>query len=186
MVVDILSQSFDTNPSVNYVVKPGDGRPARIRGLMAYSFDVCHAFGKVYLSNDRKACALVLLPDKKKTTLKSILWDLKLAFTVIGPTRVPAILARESIIKSGYPREPIYHLWYLGVDPAYQRQGIGQALLGELISESVHLHRPVYLETSVTENVAYYERAGFKLYKTHAFGNPPVGHTSYCMNRAWH
>lgn len=80
LVVDILSKAFDTNRSVNYVVRQDQNRQKRIRRLMSYSFNVCRAFGEVWISDDDQACALILHPDKKKTSLGSILWDIKLAF----------------------------------------------------------------------------------------------------------
>src|SRR5215216_1151486 len=88
LVIDILKRSFDDNKSVNYVVKQDLKREERIKGLMEYSFDICHAFGDVWLSDDEHASALILYPDKKRTSLKTILWDLKLALSVIGIDRV--------------------------------------------------------------------------------------------------
>ncbi len=87
-IVDILSKSFDANRSVNYVVRQGHNREARIRKLMEYSFEVCHFFGEVWISDNEHACALILLPDRKRTSLHTILWDVKLAFSVIGLNRV--------------------------------------------------------------------------------------------------
>src|SRR6185295_13278719 len=103
LVVDILTESFDDNKSVNYVVKQDEKRKQRIRGLMDYSFDLCNAFGDTWLSDDANACALVLHPDKKRSTLNSILWDAKLAFSVIGLTRVGQVLGREAKIKAYHP-----------------------------------------------------------------------------------
>ncbi len=84
LVVDILTKSFDTNQSVNYIIPQGDNKEKRIRTLMDYSFEVCYLFGDVFLSDDKKACALVNYPDKKKTALKSILLDIKLILFCIG------------------------------------------------------------------------------------------------------
>jgi len=72
LVVDILTKSFDTNQSVNYIVKQDKKRIKRVCALMDYSFEVCNLFGNVFLSDNKKACALILYPDKKKTTFKSI------------------------------------------------------------------------------------------------------------------
>ena len=71
LIIDILTKSFDANFSVNYIVKQDNKREKRIRSLMDYSFEVCTAFGEVFLSNDNKACALMVYPDKKKSSLKS-------------------------------------------------------------------------------------------------------------------
>jgi len=88
LVVDILSKSFATNKSVNFVAQQDSKRLDRIKVLMEYFFEICNMFGEVYLSEDRKACALILYPDKKSTNLKSIYWDTKLAFNCIGITRI--------------------------------------------------------------------------------------------------
>jgi hypothetical protein len=71
-VIEILAALFDDNQSVNYISKQGKKRNERIRKLMAYSYEVCYLFRNVFLSDDKKACALILYPDKKRTTLKSI------------------------------------------------------------------------------------------------------------------
>ncbi len=65
-------------------------------------------FGDVFLSDDRKGCALIVLPDKKKTTLKSILLDLKLIFTCLGLSNAKKAMDRESKIKKLQPNESSY------------------------------------------------------------------------------
>lgn len=165
IVVDILSESFDTNGSVNFVIRQDKSRKGRIRRLMEYSFDLCYLFGDIYLSGDKKACALTLFPDRKKTTLKTILLDVKLAFSCIGLSRILKVLERESAIKSNYPSTPILHLWFIGVAPSMQGKGLGKQLLSEIINESKNQNRPIYLETSMTENLSFYEKAGFEIYK---------------------
>ncbi len=163
-VVDILSQSFDENKSVNYVVKQDRKRNQRIRSLIEYSFDICHAFGEIYLSEDKNACALILLPDKKKSNLKSILLDLKLAYSAIGMTRVFKVLDREAKIKKYHPKELFGYLWFIGVDPKFQKKGIGSHLLREVIARYDQLDRPIYLETSTIVNIPWYRKFDFEIY----------------------
>ena len=54
LVIDILTQSFESNQSVNYVVQQDGKRINRIRALMDYSFEVCKLFGDVFISDDKK------------------------------------------------------------------------------------------------------------------------------------
>lgn len=166
LVVDILSKSFDDNKSVNYVVKQDSNRQARIRGLMDYSFDICNAFGDVWMTDDDQACALVLYPDKKRSTLNAILWDAKLALSVIGLTRVGQVLSRESMIKSFHPKEQFTYLWFIGVSPELQNKRKGSQLLEEIIHESEARGRPIYLETSVDRNLPWYKKHGFEIFQT--------------------
>ncbi|MDF3076874.1 MAG: family N-acetyltransferase [Sphingobacteriaceae bacterium] len=164
LVLDILTKSFDTNKSVNYIVKQDKKRVQRVRALMDYSFEVCYLFGEVYLSNNKKACALILYPDKKKATLKSILLDIKLILSCVGLSNVKKALSRESKIKKIQPKEPMYYIWFIGVDPAYQNSGIGTELLNEVIEDSSRKKRPIYLETSTTKNLPWYKKFGFDIY----------------------
>ena len=164
LIVNILSNSFDSNQSVNYIVKQDKKRVKRIRSLMDYSFEVCAMFGKVLLSDDRKACALVLYPDRKRTTLKSIWLDLKLIFNCIGLSNVFKAMDRESKIKKIQPKERMCYLWFIGVNPIYQGSGIGSKLLREIIEESEMEDRTIYLETSTMKNLPWYKKFGFEVY----------------------
>ncbi len=178
LVIELLCSSFDENKSVNYVIKQDDKRKLRLRKLMVYSYNLCSMFGEIYLSDDRKGCALALFPENKKTNLETTLLDLGLVFSSIGISRALKVLRRDSRIKSFYPREPIYYLWFIGVHPDHQHQGVGSRLLEQLINKSSALKRPIYLETSMSENIEFYEKFGFRVYQKLDFG-----HTLYSMKR---
>lgn len=164
LVIDILTRSFDNNLSVNYIVKQDSKRKNRIRSLMEYSFEVCYLFGKVYLSEDRKGCALIVLPEQKKTTLKSIFFDVNLVFSCIGLSNVKKVMDRESKIKKLQPNELMFYLWFIGVDPEDQSKRIGSVLLNNIIEESETENRIICLETSTLKNIPWYQKFGFTIY----------------------
>jgi Acetyltransferase (GNAT) family len=163
-VVTILADSFVDNPSVNLVVKQSGDRSFRIRQLMEYCFEHCFYSGAVYLSNDRNGCALILYPDKKKFSFKSVLMDIKLVFGVIGLANLKMAAHREKLIKQNHPATAFMHLWYIGVDPELQHKGIGSELLLSVLEESRKLDRNIYLETSVPGNIDWYKKYGFSVY----------------------
>jgi hypothetical protein len=169
-VIEILTKSFEDNQSVNYIVKQDSKRSERIKALMDYSFEVCFMFGEVYLSDDQKGCALVLYPDQKSLSIKSALMDVQLLLNAIGLTRVGKAMSRESAIKSNYPKDPIYYLWFLGVINSDQNKGIGSQLLKEIIIDSQKQHKPIYLETSTIKNIPWYKKFGFSIYNELDFG----------------
>src|SRR5690606_22702815 len=136
LVIEILASSFDTNASVNYIIKQDKHREKRIRALMDYSFEVCYLFGEIFLSNDNKACALIVYPDKKKTTLKSISLDLKLIFQCVGIGNIMKTLKREKLINSLHPKAPFSYLWFIGVAPEDQNKGAGSKLLQSVLDYS--------------------------------------------------
>jgi hypothetical protein len=169
-VIEILTKSFEDNQSVNYIVKQDNKRAERIKALMDYSFEICFMFGEVYLSDDQKGCALVLYPDQKSFSIKSTLMDVQLLLNAIGLTRVAKAMSRETAIKSNYPKDPIYYLWFLGVINSDQNKGIGSQLLKEIIIDSQKQHKPIYLETSTIKNIPWYKKFGFSIYNELDFG----------------
>lgn len=88
---------------VSIIIKQDSKREKRIRALMDYSFEMCIAFGGVFNSDDNKACALIVYPDKKKSTLKSALLDIKLILRAIGIGNISKTVRREKIINSIQP-----------------------------------------------------------------------------------
>jgi GNAT superfamily N-acetyltransferase len=164
LIVALLADAFDGNQSVNYIVRQDEQRLKRIRSLMAYSFDVCSLFGEVWLTENKKACALILFPHQKMFSLQSVWLDLKLIFQAIGLSRVRQALQREGNVKKMQAKVAMTYLWFVGVDPAYQHTGTGSLLLKEIIAASDRKGLPVYLETSAWQNLPWYGHFGFEVY----------------------
>lgn len=169
LIVQLLCKTFEDNRSVNYILRQDRKKAQRLSHLMAYAFEVCSRFGEVYLSEDRKACALLLFPERKKGSLVSMLLDLQLVWQSIGFENLPKKLARERKLKPLYPQKPFFYLWLIGVDPSVQHQGVGRNLLLQVINRADDLQRPIYLETSAAKNVGWYQKFGFVLYKEISF-----------------
>ncbi|MCU4176216.1 GNAT family N-acetyltransferase [Carboxylicivirga sp. N1Y90] len=172
LIINILTEAFENNKSVNYVVKGKKGRIA----LMNYAFEVCHRWGKVYISDNEKAVALVLLPHLKKLSLYAIYLDIVLAIKGIGISRITKVLKRENQIKKHHPNTPFVYFWFMAVDKNHQGLGLGSHLLSEKIK--AHSDLPLYLETSTLRNLPLYERMGFNTYLT-----LDIGGTVYMMRR---
>lgn len=170
LIIDILTQSFQDNQSVNYLIPPDGRRLNRIRALMDYSYETCKLFGKVYLSDDKKGCALVSFPERKKTTLKSLLLEVKLILNGIGFGNISKAISREKAISKNYPADPIYYLWFIGVRPDSQNNGVGKQLMRDLVTESERMKRPIYLETSTVKNLPWYKKFGLDVYNQLDFG----------------
>lgn len=175
-IVNILSRAFDENLSVNHLVLQDGKRALRIRRLMEYAVDECTDFGRVLISGDRTACALVLFPDRKKLTFRSLLRNVSLVFKVMGLRNLSKVLKKESMVKTMHTAVAgdgnIYYLWFVGVHPNYQGRGAGSRLLGEMLSDASSLGRLCLLETSTLRNLPLYERVGFVRYQQVDVGYP--------------
>lgn len=177
-VINILTQSFVDNKSVNYIIKQDSKKQQRIQTLMNYSYNLCSEFGKVYVNENSKAVALVMYPDRKRINLTSILWDIRFILKSIGIGNIKKAVKREAEIKRQHPQIPFTYLWFIGTEPSEQGNGNGTALIKQIISESEKLNRPVYLETSTIKNIPWYQKFGFQIYRELDFG-----YRLYCMRR---
>ena len=164
LIIDLLTRSFQKNKSVNYIVKYSRDPKKGIYALMDYSFELCFRYGEVWISDNRKACALILFPHLRRTTLRSVLLDIGLIVKAIGLRGLPGALKREAKIKAIQPKTDMVYLWFIGVEPDYQHRGIGSELLAEVIADASRRKLPVYLETSTLKNLPWYKRFGFEIY----------------------
>jgi len=80
-----------------------------------------------------------------------------------GP-RVALRFARiNSDMLKRHPHYRHWYLWFLGVEPECQGQGVGTLLLRSLSSKAEADRVPCYLETDRLQNVKLYERHGYRV-----------------------
>jgi ribosomal protein S18 acetylase RimI-like enzyme len=73
-------------------------------------------------------------------------------------------------------REPHWYVDTIGVDAAYQGEGIGTGLMRRAIALAEASRLPIWLETQTEANVGYYEGFGFRVtvQKHPVPGGPPT------------
>lgn len=164
LIVELLTNSFDDNQSVNYIIPQDKNRVIRIKSLMKYSFEICKLFGEVWIADNNDSCCLILYPDRKRFTLKSIWINILFITKAIGLFGLTKVLNREKQIGLKRPKHKMLYIWFIGVDIHKQNQGIGSVLLREVISKANQQNLPIYLETSNLKNVSWYQHFGFREY----------------------
>jgi GNAT superfamily N-acetyltransferase len=75
---------------------------------------------------------------------------------------VSRALRGMSAMDAVHPHEPHWYLWLLGVVPERQREGLGSALLAEVLDRCDRDRVPAYLEATTSRNRALYLRHGFE------------------------
>jgi ribosomal protein S18 acetylase RimI-like enzyme len=71
-----------------------------------------------------------------------------------------------------HPPDPHWYLAFVGIEPAFQSRGVGEALLAPALAIADQTRALCYLETPFPRTHAFYERLGFVRY---AEQNPFVG-----------
>lgn len=75
--------------------------------------------------------------------------------------RMMAVLREIGDRKKLLMPEPHWYLSAIGVDPDFQGEGIGSALMQHGIARADRGKRPIYLETDTDSNVRFYQHLGF-------------------------
>ena len=73
-----------------------------------------------------------------------------------------------------HPSEPHWYLPLIGVDPAHQGKGLGEALMTYALAQCDREHVPAYLESSSPRNIPFYRRQGFEPLGAIQVGSSPT------------
>ena len=180
--IDIMSESFDTNPSVNWTVKQDNKRQKRYRLLAGFVFNQALRRDAIYFSSDDEGIIIFYKYNDFKTFFIEIFEKLLLTLRVISIERVGGIMKREKYIQSKRPADGEYiYCWFFGVSKIARGKGAAVELKDKIFAEADRLKLPVYIETTIPINMRIYNRYGFDIY--HEWEVKEKGLTYWMMKR---
>jgi ribosomal protein S18 acetylase RimI-like enzyme len=158
-----LGDAFSADPVVSWLLPPGvPQRDWRIRRLWTVTAQAYLRQGKpCYLTADGRGAALWAPPGAWAVGNVDQLRELLPMAAVFRAASLRAMRLQDQMLKA-HPRKP--HHWYLyaiGTMAEAQGQGLGSALLREVLDQLDASGEPAYLESSNVRNVPLYERHGF-------------------------
>lgn len=163
LAIELLYKSFGDNPAVFWVVKKDNKFQKRLNRLAEYMFEVGLGKNGVYLSSDEKAIGICYHMNKKISLWKMLWLQIKMAFGVIGLSRVKMVLKKESYVAKKRPEDDNYlYFWYFGSTD--KGKGNAMELKKHIYDYSDMQNLPIYAETTVPKNKRVYEYFGFKTY----------------------
>lgn len=165
---DVLLRSFADDPGLRFVLPAASDRdrlgPSLARAVVRYAVR-CGA--PLVTPEIVHGVALWFPPDAPAPT------DGDLAETgladvpeQIGPQawrRFKRLLDHLDALHPHHAPEPHWYLAMLGVEPAWQRQGIGEALMRPVFAAADRGGHRCYLEAPTASNARYYARRGFRV-----------------------
>jgi len=181
---ETLGQAFESDPMFQWLFPDPATRPESCRELTRVPLLYGHRFGRVMESNDAKAVAIWIPPDRPISMIGLIRSAMLAMPFHIGFGPFARFLGANMVMDrfhQKYAPEPHWYFFALGVAPELQGRGLGTALITEGLQRADKDGCPAYLETSSERNVAYYERFGFKV-----VGEAPLGKdgpTGWAMRR---
>jgi hypothetical protein len=176
--VRIITEAFDSNPSVNIVIGDKGNRKKKISRLAAYAFVKSLNRNGAFLSDNKMGTAFCFRSNIGSSNFKEFISELHFAFS-IPIKKVFQTLKREAYIKKHRYKGDHFYFWFLAVVKGGGKAGF--EMKDHLFDLSEKEQLPILLETSVERNKVIYERYGFKAY--HTWPDSGNGNTLWFMIR---
>ena len=173
---DILSKAFFNDPYYVYIMPNEKKRTSHLKWWMKIMLKYSFKNGEIYVTSDNKGIKGVSLwCGPKKPTLNNIelallgLINYPFEIGIKGFIRMLNVSTEwEKIHKKQNKNH--YYLLVIGVDPEFQRKGIGSLLMKEILKKADSENLDCYLETVTEENMRFYEHHNFKSIIEKQFG----------------
>ncbi len=167
-MTSILLGAFRDDPVMNWVLRADGHRESAWQDFFRANVDeYLTAQRWVQVAEDASGtpCGTALWipspgaqPSSRRARLA--LWHLR---DWTGLRRFPRFWRLVTATEARYPRQPHYYLYLIGVDPASQGSGVGQALMQAVLPQCDADRLPAYLESSNEQNLSFYRRLGFEV-----------------------
>jgi ribosomal protein S18 acetylase RimI-like enzyme len=165
---NVLVRAFADDPGLLFVLPDRAERvrlaPTLARAMIRF---VARCGAPLVTRGTVRGVALWFPPDAADATSDD--------FAVTGMADMPRFIGPEALARFNrlanrlddlHPQlapEPHWYLTMLGVDPGWQRQGIGEVLMQPIFQAADHDGLCCYLEAPTAENARYYSRRGFQV-----------------------
>jgi ribosomal protein S18 acetylase RimI-like enzyme len=163
----VLARAFLDDPLMCRYLPDPVHRCRVLPGFMLTMVRYCRAYGEIWTTPELDGVACWLPPGRTELRLPGVVRAALGAVTLrVGwrtlwrLSRLQPVLDR---LHTGHaPRRHAY-LMLLGVEPARKGQGVGGKLLAAGVERWQAAGCPIYLETMLERNVAFYRRHGFEV-----------------------
>jgi ribosomal protein S18 acetylase RimI-like enzyme len=167
--VDTVVLAFAADPVVRWTWSEAHpyltAMPRFLRAFGGRAFATGGALG----TSDYAGVALWLPPGVEPD--QDALSDIMLR--TVAPSRRDDVFAVIERMATHHPHEPHWYLPLIGVDPAYQGHGYGDALMSAAVARCDRDRVLAYLESTNPRNIPLYLRHGFEAVATIQVGTSP-------------
>jgi len=175
--VRTLARAFEDYPMTRMGLDPDDylTRLTQYQRLFVSGIGLPH--GRVWVTDDASAVAVWTTPATPPDLFASHADE----FARLAGSRAALAAECEQAMGIFRPRDPVWFLALVGVDPDRQSQGLGRAVITPGLAAADAEHSPAFLETHEPANITFYESLGFTV--TAELELPHHGPIHYAMYR---
>lgn len=175
----IGAKAFVDDPVFGYLTPEAQQeRLQALTWLLNIILEYCYLYGHVYTTSDLKGVAAWLPPEKSSFTriqllqlilqLRLYLLPFKCGWSKLGRW-LSFLQVSENYHELDMQAQPHWYLALMFVNPNYQRQGVGSALLKPILARSRDENLKCYLVTFTDQAVKFYQKNGFGIIRKSQF-----------------
>jgi ribosomal protein S18 acetylase RimI-like enzyme len=181
----MLTRAFFDDPKLTHILPEVSDRIERSRFLFEFELRYGMLYGDVWAPSEGADGVAVWLPS---ATSEMTLWRVFRA----GGFALPKQLGKEGMdrlisfsafvdqVHKEQAPQPHYYLFFIGVDPALQKNGIARRLIRPVLHWLDAQGLPCYLNTQNGKNIGLYEHFSF-----HVIGQLPVPGSGITHTGMW-
>ncbi len=163
----VLSRAFQEDAGTAYMIPEMVARSRGLPFLFAPLVRYTLANGEAYTTENTDAVALWLPPGNTTPTNEGMgqagIGDAAQELGDVAMGRVMNLSSYLEIIHTQEMPGPHWRLFFLGVEPERQGQGVGGALIQPMLARIAEAGMSAYLDTFEERTVPFYERQGFRV-----------------------
>lgn len=168
-VIDCLSAAFADDPVMSWIGRRDAKRDIGRRAMFSFLVGTLGLPGQELWTSDDHAAAALWIPPERADLKLPWLDEIRLLPTLISFTGMTGLRRMDAFRTAADAHHPKsrrhFYLMTIGVDPKFQGQGIGAALLDATLATIDAKGLPSYLESSNEKNVPLYRRHGYEVTK---------------------
>jgi GNAT superfamily N-acetyltransferase len=170
-VADTIVLAFHNDPVWSWAFPDAEQRPAQFRRWWPLFVASALPHGWVWMAPRAATIAVWVPPGAPELSPEAERGIPPLLDELVG-ARAPVVLEGLLRFEAAHPHdEPHYYLSFVATHDDHRGKGIGERLLAQNLELIDAEHRPAYLESSNPDNLARYERLGFRACGEFAIGD---------------
>ena len=156
----VLARAFTEDPVFSWVVPDEGRRRPMLPALFALFANAVRHHDAMYIAGGAVGAALWVPAGQPAMTEADGEAFGALVEDVCGPD-ASRVFEISAAMEAQHPAAPHEYLWFLGVQPAWQGNGVGSAMMTPVLAQCDVDGKAAYLEATSRANVRLYERHRF-------------------------
>jgi ribosomal protein S18 acetylase RimI-like enzyme len=184
---EMLSRAFFNDPKMLHLIPDIAAKKELSRNLFEFELQYGMNYGDVYTTPPAIEGVAVWLPSSKSevTFWRAFRSGGMRLQKQLGKTVMDRLMSFSAAVDNLHKKHapyPHYYLFFIGVDPVYQKKRVASRLITPMLSWLDMQKLPCYLNTQNEKNIGLYEHFGFQVIEQLGLEDSGIVHTAMQRN----